>query len=124
MLRCSSEETVKAHYMSNLKEANYLKHGDGAKVNTLSVESQTDLWDGLRLEKYEQFWKVHRQLEATVLKIKNVPVRFVRRNVPFVQLPLTALSEEGEHALYLPIWPWISLSLSLFVCVCVLVVCA
>lgn len=96
MLRCTNEETVRAHYMSNLKEANYLKHGDGAKVNTLSVESQTDLWDGLRLEKYDQFWKVHRQLEATVQKIKSVPVRFVRRNLPFIQLPLSAINDQGD----------------------------
>ena len=124
MLRCTNEETVRAHYMSNLKEANYLKHGDGAKVNTLSVESQTDLWDGLRLEKYDQFWKVHRQLEATVQKIKSVPVRFVRRNLPFVQLPLAALTDQGtpwmaaQQLACLPFFPALhthalSLSLSL-----------
>lgn len=44
ILRCPNSDTVKQHYVNVLKEANYLKHGDGGRVNGLSLEDSTNLY--------------------------------------------------------------------------------
>lgn len=43
ILHCASDDTVQQHYVNVLKEANYLKHGDGSRVNGLSLEDSNNL---------------------------------------------------------------------------------
>jgi autophagy-related protein 5 len=43
ILRCPDQHTIQAHYTNVLKEANYLKHGDGNRVNSLSLEDSNNL---------------------------------------------------------------------------------
>lgn len=43
VLRCPDVDTIKAHYTNVLKEANYLKHGDGNRVNALSLEDSNNM---------------------------------------------------------------------------------
>ena len=52
LLRCPSDDTIKAHYTNVLKEANYLKHGDGSRVANLSLQDSTNLWEGLLTSKF------------------------------------------------------------------------
>jgi len=82
LLRCANEEAVKWHYINMIKEATYIKHGDCAKVNSLSVQESNDLWDGLKNNDYTQFWKSNGKLSAEPQTQKGIPTRMFLHNHP------------------------------------------
>jgi len=99
LLRCPNDEIhkiVKSHFMNVLKEANHLKHGDNTKINSLSVE-QDDLWEGLRENNYELFWKVNNKLTADSNSLKNIPIRICQVDQPIVQEPISPFDENGNQ---------------------------
>eukprot|EP01102_Stenamoeba_stenopodia_P013786 TRINITY_DN4518_c0_g1_i1.p1 TRINITY_DN4518_c0_g1~~TRINITY_DN4518_c0_g1_i1.p1 ORF type:complete len:303 (-),score=85.96 TRINITY_DN4518_c0_g1_i1:61-900(-) len=97
LLRCPNEDTIKSHFMNALKEANYLKHGDNARVNALSIVDQNDLFEGLRKNNFELFWRANAKLSSDLAHCKNVPIRICRPSEPWLQEPITPLDENGQE---------------------------
>ena len=71
-----------------------MKHGDGSKINSLTVSEQNDLWDGLLSDNMEQYHKVNEKLTGQIDNLKSLSVRICRPNQPFLQLPVSPLQED------------------------------
>jgi len=98
LLRCPNEETIKNHFMNTLKEANYIKFGDNAKVNKLSLPESTALWDGLRSYEHDTFWHTNKLLVADASSLKHVPVRLCYPQMPsFLQDLVNPKDEKGNE---------------------------
>lgn len=99
-------------------QANYLKHGDSSKTNSLSVEDQGDLWEGIRSstvvdsvliltqeisDKPALYSRVNVKLQVTgqVDPKSNVhrhlPVRILRPGQPPMQEPIVSSDVEGMN---------------------------
>jgi hypothetical protein len=106
-------------------QANYLKHGDGKRVNSLTREQQDSLWDGIMksehltlspppspilsqlkpcvsvrvrvcADNFKRFWDVNDLLfPQDKQAIKYLPVRIVRKDRPVMQEPVMAYDSEG-----------------------------
>jgi len=77
LLRCGSEDVVKNHFYNVLKAANYMKHGDGSKVNSLSVQEFNALWDGLRQGEFDEYSHPVYKIRAEPGHVKQLPVRVI-----------------------------------------------
>jgi len=77
LLRCPNEDTVKSHFYSSIKEANHMKHGDGARVNSLSVLEFNGLWEGLKTVDYSLYWTGATKLNVEHSSLKHLPVRIL-----------------------------------------------
>jgi len=97
ILRCPEIDTVQKNFMNMLKEANYLKHGDSSKINLLSINDQSDLWEGVKTNDPVQYWKGNNKLAATTLK--NAPIRFCIPGQPPIQEPISPFEESKERTL-------------------------
>lgn len=98
LLRLSGLEAVKSGFMSTLKEANYLKHGDGTKVMGLSRVDQDNLWHtiGSDATGFDKFWEVNNQLLGDTDTLKSVALRIVQRGGgAIMQLPVKPTKEDG-----------------------------
>jgi len=86
LLRCTNEDTVKHHFMNVLKEANYIKHGDSSKINNLSVSDSNDLWEGLKNNDFNQFWRSNIKLVGEEPHWKHIALRvFVKGDFTLLQ---------------------------------------
>jgi autophagy-related protein 5 len=93
LLRCQNLDTVKSYFLNSLKEANYLRHGDGSKTNSLSLAEQHELWEGLRTNDMQLYTKSSVKLVPEEGKLRSVPVRVIRPGMPPLQEPLPALDQ-------------------------------
>lgn len=90
-------EGIKAYFMNALKEANFLKHGDGNKVMALSRQDQDELWTSIGSGPggFERFFAVNDKLLPEPKLLKSVAFRVVRKRGALIQLPLKPLREDG-----------------------------
>lgn len=91
-------EALKAHFMSTLKEANFLKHGDGTKVMGLSRQDQDELWSsiGSGAAGFERFFAVNDKLLGEPADIRSVALRVLRADQSMLQRPLKPVREDGR----------------------------
>lgn len=77
IMRLSGLETLKTMFMSSLKEANYLKHGDGSLVMNLSRKDQDNLWLSIINGDagYAAFWTASEKLMTPPEQLKSCAVR-------------------------------------------------
>jgi len=97
LLRCASEEIVKSQFTNTLKEANFIKHGDAGKVNSLSVLESEALWIGLRTYDFDMFWSSNKLLGAPINCMKYVPIRVIQEKLPFIQDLVLPRDENGNE---------------------------
>jgi len=96
LMRCSSQEVVKSHYMNVLKEATHLKLGDSNKVNNLPLSEQNDLWAGIVNLNFSQFWSINNKLQTEPLAMKYIPLRICIMGQPTIQEPVQDIEVEGH----------------------------
>ena len=101
LVRLSGLEAVKQQFMSNLKEANFLKHGDGSKVMSLSRSDQDSLWLSIGLASDaapQQFWEAaDKLLPSEPSQLRSLAFRvFCGGQAAPKQLPLRPLNEDGS----------------------------
>jgi len=93
-------ETVEAHFMSCVKEADQIKHG-GRVISAMQKKDHNQLWQGLQNDKFDQFWAVNRRLmevpttvmptsdgsgETTQIScFKNIPIRLYEGEKSMIQ---------------------------------------
>ena len=86
LLHCRSSDVIEAHFISRLKEADYLKH-DGDVINAMRRNDHQALWSGVKGQKFEQFWDVNQKLMEPVraASFKYIPFYIHQRNQPVTQ---------------------------------------
>jgi autophagy-related protein 5 len=98
LMRCASEEAIRSLYTNSLKEANYLKHGDGGRVNKLTLDDSNNLWTGLLRHDFDIFWSANEKLVcADAADLKCVPLRICERDKPTTQALFVPLDDAGEQ---------------------------
>jgi autophagy-related protein 5 len=78
ILYLDKKEAVKAHFLSRMKEADFLKH-KGEGMNSLKESDIESLWSGLQKDDFQTFWSINKKL---MLNIRGEQESF--RNIPFV----------------------------------------
>ncbi|CAO3703993.1 unnamed protein product [Rhizopus stolonifer] len=81
-----TETTMQNMFMSMVKEADFLRTGSTKKVMNLSKHDQIQLWQSLSSDKYDDFWKVNKQLVEYAPSNRHVPIRlYLPDNCPVIQ---------------------------------------
>lgn len=98
LLHCPSKDAVESHFMSMVKEADFLKHRC-AVINQMMKKDHKQLWQGLVNDKFEQFWAVNRKLmeHNTGELFRYIPFRIHQAEKPFVQTLFRPTSVTGEQ---------------------------
>ncbi|CAO3652331.1 unnamed protein product [Mucor hiemalis] len=80
-------ETMQDMFMSMVKEADFLRNGSTKKVMNLSKRDQTQLWQSLAADRYDEFWAVKKQLvEYSASNLRNIPLRiYLPDECPVIQ---------------------------------------
>jgi len=97
LLRCATEDIARSHVTNTLKEANFIKHGDATKFNSLSVLESDAIWDGIRNNDFDLFWGSNKLLAASINTMKNIPIRVIQDNFPFIQDLVLPKDENGNE---------------------------
>jgi len=97
ILRCPNQETVKGLFVNVLKEANFIRYGDAAKVNSLSVSDSSSIWEGIVHHDFLKFWQANTKLLPSELSsIKHVPIRlFQHGSFASIQDLIQPADEQG-----------------------------
>eukprot|EP00013_Stygamoeba_regulata_P021314 CAMPEP_0177661708 /NCGR_PEP_ID=MMETSP0447-20121125/18853_1 /TAXON_ID=0 /ORGANISM="Stygamoeba regulata, Strain BSH-02190019" /LENGTH=363 /DNA_ID=CAMNT_0019167129 /DNA_START=31 /DNA_END=1122 /DNA_ORIENTATION=+ len=96
ILHCPSLRTVEQHFMNVLKQANYIKFGNGSGVNSLTSSQQIQLWQAVSKGDFDSYLEVNDRLWPS--QVKHLPIRVLRRNsLPTVQLPFEPYRVDGQE---------------------------
>ncbi|KAI7874716.1 autophagy protein 5 [Lichtheimia hyalospora FSU 10163] len=101
LLRNPSIDTAQDMFMAMLKQADFLKHGTTKRVMNLSKNDQTQLWQSLLSDQYEEFWKVNNNLVGVVEnELRYIPLRiYLPDGCPVIQEPVSYIEEGYERSL-------------------------
>jgi len=98
--RWENEESLKAHFMNNLKEANHLKDKNNSAINSLAQDEQTNLWEAVKNQEYKRFWDIYPKLGKSVDSIKYVPVRVIANDGKLMMPPVPSYKgDSGQFTL-------------------------
>lgn len=86
--------------MSSLKEADYLRFGSSKKVMNLSKADQLLLFDSIKKDSFEEYWKVNSKLISPEpsAPIRNIPFRVYFENRVLQDL-IPPVDREGSLSL-------------------------
>ncbi|KAI9302609.1 autophagy protein Apg5-domain-containing protein [Cunninghamella echinulata] len=103
-------------YMSMVKEADFLRHGSTKKVMNLSKNDQSQLWQALSSESYDDFWSVNRHLlDSKGSSLRNVPIRlYLPKQSPVIQDIVPFTKENGDDYLLSDVLKQLLPNLSLY----------
>eukprot|EP00039_Didymoeca_costata_P006041 m.87005 g.87005 ORF g.87005 m.87005 type:complete len:256 (-) comp13083_c1_seq1:231-998(-) len=100
LMKCSGMSVVEAHYISQLKQANFIKHGTLQVEGLQSDLDRKQLWLGVINDDYEQFWRINKKLmSAKTSWYKKVPYRmYIVKDeaIDVVEHPFPALDDAGK----------------------------
>uniref|UniRef100_A0A7N4NYU9 Autophagy protein 5 n=1 Tax=Sarcophilus harrisii TaxID=9305 RepID=A0A7N4NYU9_SARHA len=100
LLHCPSKDTVEAHFMSCMKEADALKHKSQV-INEMQKKDHKQLWMGLQNDKFDQFWAINRKLmeyPAEDNGFRYIPFRIYQATTerPFIQKLFRPVAADGQ----------------------------
>jgi len=87
LIRFSDKESIEAHYMSTLKEADALKH-KGQIISDMQKRDHKQLWNSLLQDKYDGFWNINTKLMLytdNLSYFRYIPYRIYILDKPFIQ---------------------------------------
>jgi autophagy-related protein 5 len=87
LIRFPDKESIEAHYMSTLKEADALKH-KGQIISDMQKRDHKQLWNSLLQDKYEGFWNINIKLMSytdNLQYFRYIPFRIYILDKPFMQ---------------------------------------
>jgi len=101
IMRCPNEATVKSQFTNQIKESNFIKNGDSSKIYDLSVNDTTDLWEGVKNNDLNQYWKSNYKLIPELSSLKYIPVRIFQigttQNISWIQSPVSPIDDKGNY---------------------------
>ncbi|KAI8074894.1 autophagy protein Apg5-domain-containing protein [Gongronella butleri] len=116
LLRNPNMETTQDMFMAMIKEADFLRHGSTKKVMNLSKQDQTQLWQALTSERYDDYWQVNHSIlderpgtqgtsspktsTNNTSGPRHVPLRlYLPNQCPVIQDLVPFTSEQGDPVL-------------------------
>lgn len=87
IIRFPNKESIEAHYMSTLKEADALKH-KGQIIGDMHKRDHKQLWSSLLQDKYDGFWNINNKLMSYTDHLhyfRYIPFRIYIMDKPFIQ---------------------------------------
>jgi hypothetical protein len=88
IVSCPSEDACAKLYTHSLKQALFLLHGSTRQYNSLSVESQSLLWESTRSGSYDLWQPISEELTPSPDCLKVIPIRMIFSDCrPTVQKP-------------------------------------
>lgn len=98
VLHCQDREVVESHVINALKEADCVRNGTAKRTLALLKKDLKQLWEGLRLGRFDQYWAVNRRLIAhdDPRTIKHIPFRLYAPREPVVTEPFAPFAEDGR----------------------------
>jgi autophagy-related protein 5 len=87
ILRFPDKESIEAHYMSTIKEADALKH-KGQIIGDMQKRDHKQLWNSLIQDKYDAFWHINQKLMSytdNMQCFRYVPFRIYILDKPYIQ---------------------------------------
>ncbi|CAO3652951.1 unnamed protein product [Cunninghamella blakesleeana] len=105
ILKNPSLDIIQDMYMSMIKEADFLRHGTTKKVMNLSKNDQSQLWQALSSESYDEFWSVNEHiLDNKGVSLRYVPIRlYLPKQSPVIQDAVSFTKENGEDLLLIDV---------------------
>ena len=98
IIRFPDKESVEAHYMSTLKEADALKH-KGQIIGDMQKRDHKQLWLSLLQDRYEGFWNINIRLMSYTENIqyfRYIPFRIYILDKPFIQKLFSPFDAENR----------------------------
>jgi len=98
IIRFPDKESIEAHYMSTLKEADALKH-KGQIIGDMQKRDHKQLWNSLVQDKYDAFWNINNKLMSYTENIqyfRYIPFRIYILDKPFIQKLFSPFHSEEE----------------------------
>ena len=98
IIRFPDKESIEAHYMSTLKEADALKH-KGQIIGDMQKRDHKQLWNSLVQDKYDAFWNINHKLMSYVDNLRYfryIPFRIYILDKPFIQKLFSPYNVESE----------------------------
>ncbi|EPQ18660.1 Autophagy protein 5 [Myotis brandtii] len=100
LLHCPSKDTIEAHFMSCVKEADALKHKSQV-INEMQKKDHKQLWMGLHNDRFDQFWAINRKLmeyPAEESGFRYIPFRIYQTTTerPFIQKLFRPVATDGQ----------------------------
>lgn len=103
IIRFPDKESVEAHYMSTLKEADALKH-KGQIMGDMQKRDHKQLWNSLLQDRYEGFWNINSRLMSYTENIqyfRYIPFRIYILDKPFIQKLFSPFDVEENKSMTL-----------------------
>jgi autophagy-related protein 5 len=103
IIRFPDKESIEAHYMSTLKEADALKH-KGQIIGDMQKRDHKQLWNSLFQDKYDAFWNINNRLMSytdNLQYFRYIPFRIYILDKPFIQKLFSPFDSEDEKGLTL-----------------------
>jgi len=73
LLMTPSQETCKQMFMSQLKEADFLRWGSTKRVTGLRKQDQDGLWESIREHNFDSFWRIASKVTPTTAPTSPPP---------------------------------------------------
>ncbi|KAL1936595.1 hypothetical protein VTP01DRAFT_729 [Rhizomucor pusillus] len=92
LLRSPSVEAAQDAFMSMIKEADFLRYGSTKRVMNLSKKDQSQLWESLTKDSYDDYWDVNKRLinDVNGQTLRNIPLRlYLPEQCPVIQEPVS-----------------------------------
>lgn len=100
LIRFPDKESIEAHYMSTLKEADALKH-KGQIIGDMQKRDHKQLWNSLVQDKYETFWNINHKLMGftdNLTYFRYIPFRIYILDKPFIQKLFAPFDSDDEKS--------------------------
>lgn len=98
IIRFPDRESIEAHYMSTLKEADALKH-KGQIIGDMQKRDHKQLWNSLLQDRYEGFWNINVRLMSytdNIQYFRYIPFRIYILDKPFIQKLFSPFDAENR----------------------------
>jgi autophagy-related protein 5 len=103
LIHFPDKESIEAHYMSTLKEADALKH-KGQIISDMQKRDHKQLWNSLLQDKYEGFWNINMKLMSytdNIQYFRYIPFRIYILDKPFIQKLFSPYDIEHDKSMTL-----------------------
>ncbi|CAM4925853.1 unnamed protein product [Rotaria socialis] len=98
IIRFPDKESIEAHFMSTIKEADALKHR-GQIIEDMQKRDHQQLWNSLLQDRYDGFWKINNKLMTytdNLQYFRYIPFRIHILDKPFIHKLFSPFNVEEE----------------------------
>ncbi|KAI7852768.1 putative autophagy-specific protein [Circinella umbellata] len=100
LLKSPSVEAAQDMFMSMMKQADFLRYGTTKRVMNLSKKDQSQLWESLSLDRYDEYWNVNKYLISDTDSLRYVPLRiYLPDQCPVIQEVVSFTNKDSSKLL-------------------------